>query len=227
MRKTLTRNIVMIICFFLLSPPPYLFAKEIGGAQEIKSPFRFEKVKKGGSLWEMFGTRWKTVAKINRISPERIREGMALKVPYDWKAAEQNAPIPHKLPGRKGKLVLIDLHAQTFGAYENGALVLWGPISSASGKKECLNKRGRKQACETPTGNFCVTGKDKNHVSKKYPPPTGGSPMKYGIRFFGDYWIHAGALPGNPDSHGCIRVLSDDAQWLFSWTNRKTAIIIM
>ncbi len=227
MQKELMYRTVTVSCFFLFGMSSCTLMKDINVVKEVEPSFRLEKVEKGDTLWEMVGPRWKTVAKINRISPERIRKGMVLKIPYDWERAEQIAPVPSILPGRTGKLILIDLHAQTFGAYENGVLVLWGPISSASGRKECLDTRGKKQACETPTGTFCVTGKDKNHVSRKYPSPNGGSPMKYGIRFHGDYWIHAGALPGSPDSHGCIRVLHDDAEWLFSWTNRKTAIIIM
>lgn len=221
MQKTLTSKVFVAVFFFLLCTPLALFA------QEGEQSFSIEKVKRGGTLWEMFGSRWKTVAKINRISPERIKEGMTLKVPLDWHAAEQNAPVPQELPGLEGKLLLIDLRTQAFGAYENGALVLWGPISSASGRKECLDKRRKKKACKTPTGGFCVTEKDKDHVSKKYPPPNGGSPMKYGMRFYGDYWIHAGVLPGHPDSHGCIRALEEDAQWLFQWANKKTAVIII
>ena len=29
--------------------------------------------------------------------------------------------------------------------------------------------------------------------------------------------LHAYALPGYPASHGCIRLLERDAQWLFEW----------
>ncbi|MBI5913366.1 L,D-transpeptidase family protein [Candidatus Azambacteria bacterium] len=221
MGKTLTGTVFVAVCFFLFCMPLILFAEENGQS------FYFEKVKKGGTLWKMFGGHWKTVAKINRISPERIKEGMTLKVPSDWEAAEHDTPVPRELAGLEGKLILIDLGAQAFGAYENGALVLWGPISSSAGRVECGRAHEKKRRCITPTGNFCVLGKDRDRISSKYPPPNGGAPMKYAIRFYGDYWIHAGALPGRPDSHGCIRVFLDDAQWLFSWTNRKTAVFII
>jgi hypothetical protein len=29
--------------------------------------------------------------------------------------------------------------------------------------------------------------------------------------------FHEQALPGTPSSHGCVRRLGDDAQWLFEW----------
>lgn len=226
MRKTLMHKAVAVACFFLLCAPLYLFAGTINAAQESGHLFHLEKVKKGGTLWKMFGPRWKTVAKINRISPERIKEGMTLKVPFDWQTAKESAPVPAELPGLEGKLILIDLKAQAFGAYEKGALVLWGPISSSAERIECGRVHEKKRKCITPTGNFYALGKDRDRVSSKYPPPNGGAPMKYAVRFYGDYWIHAGALPGHPDSHGCIRVLEEDAQWLFRWTDKKTTIIV-
>lgn len=189
--------------------------------------FKTYVVQEGDTLWKLAGEHWKTIAKVNRISPERLRKGMALRMPHDYAAAEENAPIPRELPGLEGKIILIDIRAQVFGAYNDGALVLWGPISSSAGRLECGRANEKKRKCITPAGNFCVLGKDKDHVSNKYPPPNGGARMKYAVRFYGDYWIHAGALPGRPDSHGCIRVLHDDAQWLFRWTNKKTKIIIV
>lgn len=227
MQKALMHKALVVACFFFLGMPLYLFAEEIDTASGSEPSFRLEKVKKDGTLWKMFGPRWKTIAKINRISPERIKEGMALKVPDDWEAAEQNAPLPRELPGLEGKLILIDIHAQAFGAYENGALVLWGPISSSAGRVECGKRNEKKRRCVTPTGNFRIMEKKKKDFSKDYPPPHGGAPMPYSQRFYGAYKIHEGALPGYPDSHGCIRVLADDAQWLFLWTNKKTAVIII
>ncbi|MCR4323293.1 MAG: L,D-transpeptidase family protein [Candidatus Azambacteria bacterium] len=220
MRKALIRIGLAAILFFLLCAPLTSFA------QESEQLFSFEKVKKSGTLWKMFGSRWKTVAKINRISPERIKEGMTLKVPYDWEAAEKYTPMPRELPGLEGKFILIDLVEQAFGAYENGTLVLWGPISSSAGRVECGKQDKKKRKCVTPTGNFKILEKKKDDFSNDYPPPHGGAPMPYSQRFYGPYKIHEGALPGYPDSHGCIRVLHYDAVWLFKWTNKKTVIII-
>lgn len=213
-------------CFFLFCAAPHLFAKEFD-AKESESLFRFEKVKKGDTLWKMFGSRWKTIAKINRISPERIKEGMKLNVPNDWEKAEQNTPVPRELPGLERKLILVNVAAQAFGAYENGKLVLWGPISSSAKRVECGRAHEKKRTCVTPTGNFHVLGKDRGHISSNYPPPNGGALMEYAMQFHGNYWIHAGMLPGYPDSYGCIRVLYDDARWLFRWTDKNTVITII
>lgn len=227
MQKTLTRKAIAATCFFFFCMPLYLFAEETSAAKENKALFHLKKVKNGDTLWRMFGARWKTVAKINRISPELIKEGMTLKVPFDWKMAERNAPVPRTFPIFEKKLIFVDLVKQTFGAYKNGSLIKWGPVSSSAKRAECGLAHEKKRTCVTPTGNFHVLEKDRDHVSSRYPPPHGGALMEYAIRFHGNYWIHAGELPGYPDSYGCIRVLDDDAQWLFAWANKKTAVIII
>jgi len=73
----------------------YGAAKKIGltknGVELLKisvlgthSPFYLYRVKKGNTLWRLFGTNWKTVARINKVSPKEIRPGMKLLVPYHW-----------------------------------------------------------------------------------------------------------------------------------------------
>ncbi|PIR58179.1 MAG: hypothetical protein COU71_00080, partial [Parcubacteria group bacterium CG10_big_fil_rev_8_21_14_0_10_38_31] len=223
MRKILTiRSIIVTIyfclCLFLLLLPVIAYA------EESEFSFGLKKVEKGDTLWKMFGSHWKTVSKINRISPERIKKGMDLKVPYDWELAKKYAPVPRELPGHSHnkKLIFINISAQAFGAYENGLLITWGPISSSSERIECGLASKKKYKCVTPRGKFFISEKDVDHISKKYPQPNGGSPMKYAMKFYGNYWIHAGILPGYPDSHGCIRIFHDDAKWLFSWADKKT-----
>ena len=114
-------------------------------AETDQKAFKTRVVKKGETLWTIARKHWKTVAKINRISPERLREGMPLRIPRDFAAAEENAPVPRELPGLTGKLILIDLAKQAFGAYENGKLRMWGPISS-SAKKSNVARRMKKNA---------------------------------------------------------------------------------
>lgn len=225
MKKIIARSALVAICFYVC----LLFSPLVGLAhtEETEVQFSLRTVQKGDTLWKMFGPYWKTVSKINRISPERIKEGMILKVPYDWESAEQNSPVPRELSDYNGKVIFIDLSAQAFGAYENNSLVLWGPISSSAERIECGRINEKRYKCITPKGKFSISEKDKDHISKKYPLPNGGAAMKYAMKFYGNYWIHAGELPGHPDSHGCIRLSNDDAKWLFLWTDEKTLIIIV
>src|SRR3989344_3870036 len=146
------------------------------------------------------------------------------KIPCQWEKLDDYFPLPKDFPkedfpkenpNAKSRFVLIDLQQQAFGAYENGKLAFWGPISS-----------GRRKF-ETPEGNFKILQKDKKRISKSYPKPNGGTPMPYALKFYGDYWIHAGPLPGKPDSHGCVRLMEEDARKLFQWVAVKTPVKII
>ncbi len=87
-----------------------------------------------------------------------------------------------------------------------------------------------KKGFETPTGDFKVIQRDKNHVSNLYgefvdetgvvvktnvditkeKPPEGasfqGAKMPFFLRFHDGAGMHAGRLPGHPASHGCVRL---------------------
>ena len=87
-----------------------------------------------------------------------------------------------------------------------------------------------REGFRTPTGNFKIIQKNRNHRSNLYgdyvdsqgnvikrdvdvkkdrrPPGTRfvGAPMPYFMRIHGGVGIHAGFLPGYPASHGCIRM---------------------
>ena len=87
-----------------------------------------------------------------------------------------------------------------------------------------------KHGFETPTGDFAVIQRDKNHISNLYgefvdaggsvvkrnvdiskeKPPEGasfqGAKMPFFLRFHGGAGMHAGKLPGYAASHGCVRL---------------------
>lgn len=98
-----------------------------------------------------------------------------------------------------------------------------------------------KRAGNTPSGNFKVMQKDKDHRSNIYgdfkdgagrtvrggvsvridSAPSGthfvGAPMKWFMRLTGDgVGMHVGILPGYPASHGCIRMPPQSAEMFFN-----------
>jgi L,D-transpeptidase-like protein len=121
----------------------------------------------------------------------------------------------------------IDLTNQRALLIQNGRVVLDSPISSG------------RPGHETPTGTFKVTDKDLNHASsfygffgdpmtkqivvpdadtaKKVPPGLEfvHAPMRYYIQFQPAIGMHAGFLPGRPDSHGCVRMPEEYATAFF------------
>ena len=128
---------------------------------------------------------------------------LALK-PGDFRWAEN-------VPQTGEPRVVIDLLSQLFYIYRGDQLV--GVATISSGKK------GR----ETPLGFWSVMLKKKKGYSRKYD----NAPMPFmqmydpkGIAF------HAGANPGFPASHGCVRLPPKFAEKLFSVTQVGTKVVI-
>lgn len=120
--------------------------------------------------------------------------------------------------------IVIDTGSQEARFYKGGRLVGISPISSG------------REGYRTPTGSFSIIQKDKDHLSNLYgdyvdasggvvaknigvvedprPPGTSfrGAPMPYYMRITGGVGMHAGYLPGVPDSHGCIRMPMEMAE---------------
>ena len=120
-------------------------------------------------------------------------------------------PFSYQIKPRSGKLVLIDLKKHAFAAYNaNGKQVRWGPISGGKGWCTDVGK-----PCHTVIGRFKVERKQQQEcISKTFPLPDGGAEMPYCMFFHGGYAMHAGQLPGFNDSHGCVRMVYEDAKWL-------------
>jgi hypothetical protein len=146
------------------------------------------------------------VLRLNRIDLDHARQGDTLVVPstFDW---VRLAPFPDTLPagGLPPRLLVVSARVQAFGAYETGRLVRWGPTST-----------GR---LETPTlpGLYHANWKQRTRTST-----------------FNDEWIlhwyvnlsnfdgisfHQYELPGRPASHSCVRLIEDDATWLYHWVD--------
>ena len=122
---------------------------------------------------------------------------------------EEMAPIS---PGHSDKWIQIDLEAQMLTCFEGETAVFSTPVSSGAA------------GTRTPRGEHHIIR--KRHTRRM----TGGSGDGYydlpGIAF-PIYFTQAGhAIHGTywhndfvrPHSHGCVNVTSEDAQWVFRWT---------
>jgi hypothetical protein len=113
--------------------------------------------------------------------------------PGQWVWAPQIAP--------KGPiLVYVDLGRQLATVYRNGIRIGVSTISSG------------RPGFETPTGVFTILEKNKQHISRKY----NNAPMPYQQRLtWGGVALHAGGLPGYPESHGCVHLPMAFSKLLF------------
>ncbi|HBK45860.1 MAG TPA: hypothetical protein DDZ67_05375 [Xanthomonadaceae bacterium] len=107
--------------------------------------------------------------------------------------------------------VIVSLTEQRAYAYRNGILVGFSTVSTG------------KPGYETPTGVFTILQKDKDHRSNLY----NSAPMPYQQRLtWGGVALHAGGLPGYPESHGCVHLPSEFARLLFENSNMGMVVVV-
>ncbi len=164
---------------------------------------------KGETLENVFGDRWETIARFNRIDRRHVYPGECLKIPRQLNDIRDYTPMPRQYQPAEShaKFILVDLSEEFFGAYEYGKLIFSGPVA------------GGTKNNSTPVGEFRITGYSKTHESSLYQieNTTKSYPMHYALRFYVNrdgvsYWIHGRDLPGYPASHGCIGLYDEDMQ---------------
>ncbi|PZU11521.1 L,D-transpeptidase [Sphingomonas sp.] len=136
-------------------------------------------------------------------APELARIADTLK-PGQWVWAPQVSPAGPLL-------VYVDLSRQRATVYRNGVRIAVSTISSG------------KPGYETPTGVFTILQKDADHRSNKY----NNAPMFYQQRLTWDgIALHAGGLPGYPESHGCVHLPLGFAKALFGITKLGATVVV-
>ena len=108
-------------------------------------------------------------------------------------------------------VMVVSITEQRGYVYRNGVLI--GATTVSTGRP----------GHPTPTGVFTVLQKQKEHRSTIYD----GAPMPYMERLtWGGVALHAGGLPGYPESHGCIHLPSEFAQRLFDISPNGMTVVI-
>lgn len=108
-------------------------------------------------------------------------------------------------------VMVVSLTEQRAYVYRNGVLI--GATSVSTGRPGHL----------TPTGVFTVLQKQKEHRSNLY----NSAPMPYMERLtWGGVALHAGGLPGYPESHGCVHLPSEFAKLLFGVSPVGMTVVI-
>ena len=118
------------------------------------------------------------------------------------------SPFPTQLEVLKDvkKMVFFSYPIQAYALYENGKLIKWGPTSM--GKKAAQTKRGLMFA----------------NWKKELAISTVNSSWKLPFNFnihntLGIGW-HQYDLPGYPASHSCLRLLMNDAKFMYNWADQ-------
>src|SRR5437762_6433635 len=108
-------------------------------------------------------------------------------------------------------LILASVTEQVAYVYRNGICIARSSVSTG------------RPGHRTPIGVFTILEKEVHHTSSIYK----GAEMPYMERVtWGGIALHAGDLPGYPDSHGCVRLPLEFSKLLFGVTMKGATVII-
>ncbi len=152
------------------------------------------------------------IALMNRLEPMAVvdapddlsTEVEFIYVPLNYSTRPKLLPEHITGISQLPKFILIDIGKQCLGLYEHGKLAHLFPISSG--------KHG------TPAKKFVLMSKEKDHYSTKYD----NAWMPYSMRLFGNYFLHGGILPSYAASHGCVRLIYENAVFVYNWADVGT-----
>ncbi len=109
-------------------------------------------------------------------------------------------------------LIVVSIPKQKVTVYSGNEKIAESPVSTG------------QPGHDTPTGVFTLLEKNRVHFSNLY----GAAPMPFMERItWSGVALHAGALPGYPASHGCIRLPYKFARDLFAITALGARVIIV
>ncbi|HEY8593088.1 MAG TPA: L,D-transpeptidase family protein [Sphingomicrobium sp.] len=134
---------------------------------------------------------------LEAFGPKTLKPGQ-----YVWRDVPESAGTER---------VVVSLSDQLAYLYRGDTLMAVTTVSSG------------RSSHPTPTGIFSVHTKKTMHRSRKYD----NAPMPF-TQFIDQYGIalHAGAIPGRPASHGCVRLPASFAKKLYSVTDVGTPVYI-
>jgi hypothetical protein len=153
------------------------------------------------------------VAFLNGVFISDLRHGDTVVLPSEIGLDPRAySPFPRDYPGARDfdKLFVIDKTTQSWAGYENGRLARWGLVSTGA------------EGTETPNGRFNFNWKEEHRISTLSPPGEEWH-MRWVFNFHDRRGIHIHqyyALPtSGAASHGCVRLMTADAQWIYDWAD--------
>ncbi len=128
------------------------------------------------------------------IVPNKLESNFLAYSPFP-EYVEAMASIP--------KIAFFSYPIQAYALYENGKLVKWGPTSMGS------------KAHQTTRGLHFTNWKGKEIISTV----SDEWKLKWNFNIANHEGIgwHQYSMPGYPASHSCLRLLEEDAKWMYDW----------
>lgn len=145
--------------------------------------------------------------KLNRRDLKHMKKGTTLILPTRTLEPLDLSPLPDYLPSLSAipKLIAVSLRVQAFAAYEQGRLVYWGATST-----------GRADQA-TPATLYSTNWRSPRRISSIN--------RSWIMRWYFNLHTSMGLafhqydMPGFPASYGCVRLLKEDAKWIYDWAD--------
>ncbi len=160
-------------------------------------------------IWKEYtGDSLLVMMALNRVDLAHMHKPDSLIIPDRFDSLLTYSPFPVTFPEVDSveKIILVSARLQAYGFYQNGKLIKWGPVSMG------------KKTTPTPKGLYHTNWKAKSTIS------TDNAEWKLNWYFnldnFRGVSFHEYELPGYPASHACIRLLADDAEFLYYFANQ-------
>lgn len=168
-------------------------------------------IKGNDSLKKVFLNTYKgedlhNILALNRLDRKNMGQADTLIVPNKL---ESNflaySPFPEYVEAMSSipKIAFFSYPIQAYALYENGKLVKWGPTSMGS------------KAHQTTRGLHFTNWKGKEIISTV----SDEWKLKWNFNIANHEGIgwHQYSMPGYPASHSCLRLLEEDAKWMYDW----------
>lgn len=152
------------------------------------------------------GEELHSILALNRLDRKNMGQADTLIVPNKL---ESNflaySPFPEYVEAMSSipKIAFFSYPIQAYALYENGKLVKWGPTSMGS------------KAHQTTRGLHFTNWKGKEVISTV----SDEWKLKWNFNIANHEGIgwHQYSMPGYPASHSCLRLLEEDAKWMYDW----------
>src|SRR5512133_3055069 len=150
------------------------------------------------------------VLDLSLISAETFTEGVRVSPETVTLKPGQYVWEPERAP--EGPLLIVaSTTDQVAYVYRNGIRIARSSVSTG------------RPGHRTPTGVFTILEKEVHHTSSIYK----GAEMPWMERLtWTGIAMHAGDLPGYPDSHGCVRLPLEFSKLLYTVTTKGGTVII-
>ena len=125
--------------------------------------------------------------------------------------AKRDETVPSR-PAGTPLMAVVALSEQRVTIYDADGRILRAPVSTG------------QRGYETPAGLYSIIQKNREHYSNLYDDAA--MPFMQRITWSG-IALHAGALPGHPASHGCVRLPYTFAERIFDMTKMGMRVVVM